>query len=90
MRDTQTRCARCEGFGSIADDDDGAPWSAWLRLPYQSAAAVRLGLVKPVTCPDCGGSGERPVGLHWRTETPAEQTPTGGPVTQPGREESMP
>lgn len=50
-------CPCCAGCGRIANDAAGTPWSAWLALPARAAIAVVAGLVKPVTCPACGGSG---------------------------------
>jgi hypothetical protein len=47
-------CERCEGCGKIADSDDGEPWTFWANLPPGSDAAVKLGLVNPIPCPDCG------------------------------------
>jgi len=50
-------CSRCDGCGLIADSDDGEPWTVWEQLPPGSAGmAVRLGLVKPIDCPACGGA----------------------------------
>lgn len=46
-------CQRCAGCGQIADSDSGEPWSAWTSLPAESRVAVRLGLVNPLTCPNC-------------------------------------
>lgn len=60
---TAEQCSRCDGCGRI-DDGDGAPWSAWLALPLGSAAAVVAGIVKPITCPDCGGSGAARIRFH--------------------------
>lgn len=51
-------CNRCDGCGQIANDDDGTPWKYWAELPYQSAASIVFGLVKPLTCPDCIGTGK--------------------------------
>ena len=51
------RCARCEGCGEIANDDEGTPWSYWKSLPLMSAGAVLAGFVKPLPCPECSGSG---------------------------------
>lgn len=51
-------CGTCAGCGQIADDEDGTPWKYWAELPAQSAIAITMGLVKPIPCPDCGGSGE--------------------------------
>lgn len=52
-------CSRCDGCGKIADSDSGEPWSAWLTLPVGSAVAVTMGIVKPIPCPDCGGTGKK-------------------------------
>lgn len=52
-----TPCARCDGCGEIANDEDGTPWNAWEALPEQSKVAIRLGLVKPLPCPVCHGGG---------------------------------
>lgn len=35
-----------------------------MQLPLQSAGAVILGLVKPLPCPECGGSGESEIGAE--------------------------
>jgi len=53
----EDKCKKCDGCGKIADDDEGAPWTFWTGLPLQSAAAVTMGLVKPIDCPDCSGGG---------------------------------
>lgn len=53
-------CGKCETDGRVANDEDESPWSAWATLPVQSAAAVTLGLVFPVPCPVCKGTGIRP------------------------------
>ena len=52
------KCNRCEGCGKIASDEVGSPWSAWESLPPGSDVAVKMGLVRPLQCPDCGGTGE--------------------------------
>ncbi len=54
------KCLRCEGCGKIADDEDGSPWTAWESLPPGSDLAVRAGIVKPLVCPRCFGSGSIP------------------------------
>lgn len=55
--DDRWKCRRCDGCGQIADSDDGEPWSMWLDLPLRAAVAVTMGLVRPIPCPNCGGSG---------------------------------
>jgi hypothetical protein len=55
-----TKCEQCDGCGKIADSEDGEPWSAWLSLPLKSSFAVLNGLVKPIECPACKGSGANP------------------------------
>ena len=55
---TETKCQKCDGCGQVADTDDEEPWTVWLDLPLKSSLAVLMGIVKPKTCPKCGGSGE--------------------------------
>ena len=54
------KCEKCDGCGKIADSDEQEPWTAWTGLPLHSAVAVLAGIVKPITCPACSGSGEAP------------------------------
>ena len=56
----ETDCGRCAGCGQISDGDPGEPWSAWMALPVESAVGMLAGIVKPIDCPDCNGTGERP------------------------------
>jgi hypothetical protein len=58
VHSSDSLCGRCAGCGKIANDDDGTPWKYWAELPVQSAAAVIMGLVKPLECPDCHGTGK--------------------------------
>lgn len=51
-------CPRCEGCGQLANSDDREPWTAWTSLPYESQIAVRLGLVRPIPCDACAGTGQ--------------------------------
>lgn len=51
------KCTRCEGCGKLADTDEQEPWTAWAKLPLQSSMAVLSGLVKPVLCMVCNGTG---------------------------------
>ena len=50
-------CPTCEGCGQVANTEGREPWTAWMRIEFRSSAAIGLGLVKPIPCPDCGGSG---------------------------------
>ncbi len=52
------RCMRCDGCGQIANSDDGESWTSWENLPPGSDLAVVVGLVFPITCPVCTGSGK--------------------------------
>lgn len=52
-------CGRCGGEGQIADSESGEPWSAWAELPPGADLAVKLGVVKPIPCPDCAGRNAR-------------------------------
>jgi len=53
-------CERCDGCGKLADTEERGPWTAWTSLPLRSAVAVIAGLVKPITCDVCGGTGKKP------------------------------
>jgi transposase len=57
MPDNLQPCPQCEGSGQVANDDEGTPWQHWLDLPLHSASAVLLGVVRPITCPTCNGTG---------------------------------
>jgi hypothetical protein len=50
-------CPCCRGCGQLADSDDREPWTDWTALPLKSSDAILLGLVKPIPCDECGGSG---------------------------------
>jgi hypothetical protein len=67
----QTKCQRCCGCGQIADSESGEPWSDWINLPINASFAVLAGIVRPITCPECGGTGlaharpgKEPAGLY--------------------------
>jgi hypothetical protein len=53
-----TNCEKCDGCGQVANSDDQEPWTAWLKLPLESSLAVLVGLVKPIECPTCKGTGQ--------------------------------
>jgi hypothetical protein len=53
------KCPKCLGDGRVAGGtDDLDAWPVWAALPPGSDLAVRMGLVYPITCPACGGTGE--------------------------------
>jgi len=54
------KCPSCDGCGQVADTEDREPWTDWLKLPLGSGAAVVAGIVKPVTCTACLGTGNSP------------------------------
>lgn len=51
-------CPSCEGCGKVANDTDQTPWTHWINLPEQSKLAIYMGLVHPVRCARCGGTGK--------------------------------
>ena len=53
-------CETCDGCGYVANDSDAIPWKEWAALPRQSAVAVHMGLVQPIFCPTCTGTGDQP------------------------------
>lgn len=54
-------CQRCLGWKRV-DDGEKQSWKYWAELPAQSRVAIDLGMVKPITCPDCNGTGIEPEG----------------------------
>ena len=50
------KCRKCDGCGQVANTNRQEPWTAWTELPVRSAALA--GLVRPIPCPECGGTGE--------------------------------
>lgn len=52
-------CPKCAGCGRVGNTDDQEPWSQWESLPPGSDLAVKMGLVRPMTCPGCAGTGKR-------------------------------
>lgn len=53
-------CERCDGCKQIANDDEGTPWWHWAQLPPPSNMAVVMGMVRPLPCAKCGGTGVDP------------------------------
>jgi hypothetical protein len=54
-------CSHCYGDGKVSDTKDEEPWYVWESLPPGSDIAVKMGLVKPKTCPRCEGTGKEPL-----------------------------
>lgn len=54
------RCNKCLGWKRVANDEDQTPWKHWAELAPPSNLAVVLGLVYPIECPRCHGSGREP------------------------------
>lgn len=52
-------CPKCLGWKRVADSEDGESWKFWAELPAPSNLAVVAGLVKPIECPACHGTGQR-------------------------------
>ena len=69
---SEIKCPKCDGCGQIADDEDQTPWKFWQELPAKSAAAVFLGLVKPIVCPACKGTGTEDDSMKSAAEIRAE------------------
>ena len=52
------KCLKCRGCGKVANSEDQTAWVYWEELPAGSDLAVRAGLVQPIPCPKCGGTGQ--------------------------------
>jgi hypothetical protein len=50
-------CTQCLGWKRV-DSSEQQSWKYWAELPAQSQIAVKMGLVKPIVCPHCGGTGK--------------------------------
>lgn len=55
-----TPCTKCGGCGRGANTDGQEPWTQFERLPPGSDFVVRIGLIKPMECPACKGTGGNP------------------------------
>lgn len=55
------KCPKCRGEGQVANSNGQEPWSEWASLPPGSDIAVRLGMVRPIPCPNgCKPTGGTP------------------------------
>ena len=52
-------CTQCLGWKRVAEES-GDSWKYWAELTPPSNIAVQMGLVKPVECPHCHGTGIEP------------------------------
>ncbi|NOY07097.1 MAG: hypothetical protein GXO82_10805 [Chlorobi bacterium] len=52
-------CKQCLGWKRV-DDGEKQSWKYWAELPAPIRLAVTLGLVRPVECPRCHGTGREP------------------------------
>lgn len=60
-------CQKCLGWKHIANDDEQSSWKHWAELPPPSNLAVQLGLVFPIDCPRCQGTGKEPSAAERQT-----------------------
>jgi RecJ-like exonuclease len=58
---SERKCQHCEGCGKVADTDEREPWTAWTSVPLHSSIAVVMGMVKPIPCEYCKGTGVDPI-----------------------------
>lgn len=49
-------CTQCLGWKQVASESKES-WKYWAELPAPSNLAAQLGIVYPVECPRCHGSG---------------------------------
>ena len=52
-------CVQCLGWKRV-DNGEFQSWKYWAELPPQSRVAITMGIVKPVVCPRCNGTGKEP------------------------------
>ena len=50
-------CKHCLGWKRVDDSDEHISWKYWAELPSPSNISVQLGIVKPIECPRCHGTG---------------------------------
>ena len=55
----ENKCRLCEGWKRVNSEEE-LSWKYWAQLPPGSDLAVQLGLVRPVECPRCKGTGIEP------------------------------
>jgi len=52
------KCMKCDGCGKVANTEEQESWLVWMNMPLKSSGAVISGLVKPMICPECDGTGK--------------------------------
>jgi hypothetical protein len=57
--DGKDACKQCLGWKRV-DNGQGVSWKEWMDLPAPSRSAVDAGIIKPVVCPRCHGTGVEP------------------------------
>lgn len=50
-------CQKCLGWKQIANDNAQSSWKYWAELPMPATIAVQMGMVFPIDCPRCMGTG---------------------------------
>ncbi len=56
----ENKCKLCQGWKRIDNGDEGISWKFWDELPSPSNIAVQMGIIKPIECPHCHGTGIEP------------------------------
>ncbi len=54
----ENACTQCLGWKRV-DSEDHLSWKYWKKYP-EIKGAIRKGLVTPVECPHCNGTGVEP------------------------------
>jgi hypothetical protein len=57
LYDGEDACELCLGWKRVDDGEEPVSWKAWAEIPPPHNIAVQLGLVRPVECPRCEGTG---------------------------------
>lgn len=60
IHEGEDACQQCLGWKRVANTDGQESWMYWAELPTQAAIAIQIGLVKPIECPRCHGTGIEP------------------------------
>jgi len=55
----ENACKQCLGWKQV-DNTQGISWKVWAELPEKLSVAIHMGLIRPVICPHCNGTGIEP------------------------------